>query len=47
MMIPEKEKDCTNSSDLKCKVIVHNFPIRYPMTIYIDIYIDIDIYIYM
>lgn len=36
MMIPEKEKDSTNSSELKCKIIVHNFPIRYPMTIYID-----------
>lgn len=35
-MIPEKEKDCTNSSALKFKVVVHNFPIRSPMPIHID-----------
>lgn len=35
-MILEKEKDFTNSSALKFKVVVCNFPIRYPMTIHID-----------
>lgn len=32
----KRKKDCMNTSVLKFKVVVHDFPIRYPMTIHND-----------